>query len=187
MRFWILFFIFTPLAHASQMVITAEKVTCEKKDNTCIAETDVHVIRKAPENEPQQTPPPKEQSLRSDTLTIFFSPKDQVPEKAPQEGDAAPFGATDIHAIHAKGHVMVVNDGVTIHSDTAVYDTKTEIIEFFDDVRIYDGKTFIKSAYASMNQKTGQYEVNSSQTPPGEPLRQKSKKIEIIVQQGKKV
>lgn len=163
---------------ASQMVITATKVTCEKEHNKCIAEGDVKVIQENKASESQESSN-AQQTLTTDHLTIYFEPKEKV-----QKTDESPLGRSDIKKIHAKGNVIVVNGTAKISAHTAMYTAKTDVIEFFDHVKINDpSRAYIESAYASMNRKTGAYEVNMRKDMSDGNSRQGHQKVQIILQQ----
>ncbi len=162
-------FLMSSAAVASQMVITAEKVTCEKNKNTCVAENNVKVVQ---ESKDQQ-----EQTLTADHLTVVFYEKSEEGKNVSKDLNdfSNPLGSSEIKEVHAKGNVVVIRGNVIIRADRAAYARATDMVTFHDRVHIKDGqKAYIKSSFALMNQKTGTYEVNNK----GAEL---SRKVQIIV------
>ncbi|MBX9977679.1 MAG: hypothetical protein K2X98_05490 [Alphaproteobacteria bacterium] len=165
------------IAFSSQMVITATKVTCEKEYNKCVVEGDVKVVQES--KEPEGKNASKTQTLTTDHLTVYFEPKEKI-----TKSEESPLGSSDIKEIHAKGNVLVVNGTTKISSNTATYTAKTDVIEFFDHVKINDpSRAYIESAYGSMNRKTGAYEVNMNRDMSHSNPQKESQKVQIILQQ----
>jgi lipopolysaccharide assembly outer membrane protein LptD (OstA) len=176
----------TEAAMASHMVITATKVTCEKEHNKCVAEGDVKVVQGHEDNEDDKSATTKTQTLTTDHLTVHFEPKKEAKHGTTTDTplNTSPLGSSDIKEIHAKGNVMVVNGTTKITSKTAIYTAETDVIEFFDHVKINDPtRAYIESDYGAMNRKTGAYEVNMRKDMSDSKAHQKSQKVHIILQQ----
>lgn len=178
--FWLIVFFVTALPLYGQdnasdfpLEVKADVITCEQEKNTCTAVTNVKVIYDEPD-EAKDTSQPYHYTLNCDHLTVYFEKDDKDKEdNSNHKGESSPsspLNGKKIHFMRARGHVVVVRtltnaqeEPLIIHSDRATYDPKTEIIEFFDHVRIKDGtRAYSESHYASMNKKTGQYTISNT-------------------------
>lgn len=148
--------------------ITADVITCEQTKNTCTAVTHVKVIYDDV-NDTQKSEQEYNYTLTCDHLTVTFEKGDSAPS-TPEASSTTPLNGKKIQFIHARDNVIVVRtlknekeDPLVIRADRATYDPKTEMIEFFDHVRIKDGqRAYSESYYASMNKKTGAYSLSNT-------------------------
>lgn len=154
--FFLALALFSHRGYADEMTITAEKVTCDKLSQTCVAETDVKVVQK------NEKKPSENQTLNSDTLKLTFSKDNSKKKDASDEGRDL-LGSGKIESIEAKDNVLVIYGDIKITAQYARYTAQTNVIEFFGDVVIEDtkNKAISRSPYASLNRTTGKYEIKA--------------------------
>lgn len=108
-------------------------------------------------------------TMLSNTLLVFYdgseaaggAPKAVAPKSAAPKGQAPGVGNSSIRRLEAKGNVIVTQKDQVVTGETAIYDTKTNLVTMLGGVVLTQGQNVLRGDRLLVDMTTGISRVES--------------------------